>query len=87
MQCAVCGKEWECFGSMRLIGFIAGFDGEDHPVVLQARNCTCEGTFSETVDRLVVEAALTVPGKIGISARAAIEDLEMHIREDEESGG
>lgn len=83
MRCGVCGKEWETFAAMRLIGYIAGFDGDDHPIIVQQRNCTCEMTTSAPVDRSVAEADVTIPGKIGISARNALEDVDMHLRGEE----
>lgn len=80
MRCDCCGAEWESFAVLpRLLGFLAGFDDDDRCVLMQMRNCTCEATYSEPVERAIVEAAAKLPtSKISDSARDALETLELH---------
>jgi hypothetical protein len=77
MKCGICGAQWERFGDLALIGYMAGFDGEDHPVLIQHRNCTCYATHSQTVDHATVAAAARGVGPVADSARAALLDLEL----------
>lgn len=65
------------------IGFMVGFDGADHPILLQLVNCDCLGTMSHPVPIEKVRMAATwAPGQIGETARTALLDLELHLRDD-----
>lgn len=80
MKCARCGKAWEQIGHLRVTGFLAGFDGSDHPILLQLVDCECHGTMTGPVERAVVErAAAEGSGRVQSSAVVALEDLELHL--------
>lgn len=79
MKCAVCGRAWANFAALRLIGYMAGFDEADRPILIEQRNCDgCEMTTSRVVAHVQVAAGDI--GKIGRSARAALEEVEFHLR-------
>lgn len=81
MKCTFCGAEWASFEALpRKIGYFAGFDERDHPVLFIQRNCTCEATFSQSIGRETVEREATGTGKVAKSAAIALEDLELHLR-------